>query len=216
VQIQVVFPDLATLNAMTFSSSGRQLSESTAGTWRTVYTQRMADTSGVDVQYVSIASEQAVSSGYEVVFEITPPPGVTAESIQSTITNTVAASGTGGFDSFFSNLFEVTVTGASLTTTSLLSPPPAAPPPSSPGGGGLETWHAIYIVMVLLVMSFVLLAFVAIRVLDRRKRRTDQVTVIPEVGERAVVQPPSLPAEAPPPPLNDRVPLAAPTSSASS
>ena len=228
------------LEELSSEISGRALSESTAGDWRTQHKQALADAVGVPLSYVNITFEGQTTNGYKVVYAVTAPPGQTAEYVTAILSGNGAAAGS--LDSYFSSLFGVTVTGSTLAVVSASPPPPFTPPspPSPPPpSDDLKTWHVVFIVMCVLFFSFYLLGLGAFKALERRKRRTDQVTVIPEVGERAVVQPPSLPAETPsnsvpppPPPaadrpappaaattadpaqFNDRVPVAAPVETA--
>jgi len=76
------------------------------------------------------------------------------------------------------------------------SPSPQPPPPKSSGDG-----PPIVIIVVVVVVVVVVLIVVVIGVLyfrKHRKRRLGTATVIPDVGERVVVQPPPLPAAGPP------------------
>jgi len=249
VVVSNTYDSLASLEAIS-DSSGRRRLQTSGLDWRVVFRQAMADLVGVELSYVEIAWEGEVSDGYTVQYGITPPPGLDTSYVLTTIDNAVAASGAGSAG-FFSSLLGVAVTGVqtgtvtadnyatvdgSWTATSDVYGTPVAPPstPAPSPDDSLPTWIAIFIVMNFVVFLLFVFAFVAFKMFTRRKRRTDQVTVIPEVGERAVVQPPALPTEpaapaapppapaAPPPApaapapveepaaFNDRVPMAPP------
>jgi len=203
--------EAALIAAAASANTGRRQLQSQD--WRVYFKQKFADLIGVELSYVAITWEGVVTGGYGVIYAVTPPLGQDVSYVQTVIDNHVAASGAGA-EGFFSSFLGVTVselargpvegslvstlTGnwvpTSSDTTFQPSAPPSQPPPPAPDDS-LPTWIAIFIVMNFVVFLLFVLAFAAFKVISRRKRRTDQVTVIPEVGDRAVVQPPPLPAE---------------------
>jgi len=100
------------------------------------------------------------------------------------------------------------------------SPPPPSPPSTPPSGGsGLSVLLIIVIVVVVVVVVLAILGggFWYLRIY--KPKRLQSSTVVPAVGDRAVVQPPPLPEESPTPEpeaprtFRDRVPLEPPTDS---
>merc|ERR1712228_169989 len=116
------------------------------------------------------------------------------------------------------------------------SPPPLPPPPEPPSddGGGSSGPPLVIIIVVVVVVVVVCVGVAGIVYLQiMKKKRLAASTVMPAVGERAVVQPPPLPAAASTPappaeqpgeasapaqptPFRDRVPMDPPQGVASS
>jgi len=142
--------------------------------------------------------------------------------LQSTINN--QASGSGGIASYFAGVLDssLTITATDVSSSFALVPPPPSAPTNGTATGDdeLEDSSIAGIVIGTVLGFLIILAGLAV-VAQRRGKRLAVATITPDVGERALVQPPALPAEDTTPPptadppapaggLVDRVPMAAP------
>lgn len=192
---------------------------------------RMAVVAGVPLTDVSLTATTTSSGGTLLTFLITPPGGTTVESLQAQIE--ASASGSGGLASYFTAILDpsLTIIATSISSTAALIPsPPSMPSPAQPLSSGDDLdGGAIAGIVVGSVLGFLLLIFLAFAYSTRHRKRLAVATITPDVGERALVQPPPLPADNITPPgtapapapsaegagtetCNDRVPLTAPVS----
>jgi len=177
---------------------GRQLqAESTenwvpASDWRTEFRRRMAVVAGVPTSEVELTASE-IASGTLMRYTINPPSGLTVVQLNSQISSTAGA---GGLVTYFASVLDssLTITGiAVVSSAALLPPPPSAPSPDGGSGGGLDGGALAGIIVGVLfgVAAIGGVAFLYIR----RKKRVTTTTIIPDVGDRALIQPPALPPE---------------------
>lgn len=166
----------------------------------------------VNVSFTEVTlTATATAGGTLLRYVINPPEGTTVSQLQAQLT---AAAGPGGLTTYLTTILDQSLTITSINlfnSNTLVPPPPAAPFDGGSSGGGLDG-GAIAGIVIGLLFGFILIA-VAFYLFMRRKKRIETTTIIPDVGERALIQPPALPpdvAEGAAGTITDRVPTVAP------
>ena len=163
-----------------------------AADYQTEFRRRVAVLAGVILASVTMTASSHVDGGTMLRFFVVPPDGQSVESLRLKL-EVLSDNVEGGASALFAALFSTPVTSVLITTSFWLVPPPPVAPGMAPSNGLRGGEIACIVIGSVFGLLCILGAFGAF--VKRRNKRITVTTITPDVGERALVQPPPLPAD---------------------